>query len=152
MYAVFDIGAVFYWAIPTAPPWYAAEQGRLREADHERVRRMMVEYGEQFWGDHWTTLLDMLGGNPLAAMPSLHFATSLMAAHLLSEVGPVSGAIGYGYAATLGVALVFLGEHYAADLLAGAMLTESVQAAAPRLGPAAGRLVAALEALPGTDH
>ena len=32
-------------------------------------------------------------------MPSLHFATSLMAAHLLSEVGPVAGALGWIYAA-----------------------------------------------------
>ena len=23
-YAVFDIGASFYWFVPTAPPWYAA--------------------------------------------------------------------------------------------------------------------------------
>ena len=53
---------------------------------------MMIEYGEQFWGDRWGALYDVLGGNPLAAMPSLHFATSLMAAHLLSEVGPVAGA------------------------------------------------------------
>ncbi len=30
MYAVFDIGAVFYWAIPTAPPWWAATRGPLR--------------------------------------------------------------------------------------------------------------------------
>ena len=27
MYAVFDLGAGFYWAIPTAPPWYAARDG-----------------------------------------------------------------------------------------------------------------------------
>ena len=56
---------------------------------------MMIEYGEQFWGDRWDALYDVLGGNPLAAMPSLHFATSLMAAHLLSEVGPVAGAVGW---------------------------------------------------------
>jgi hypothetical protein len=80
-------------------------------------------------------------------MPSLHFATSLMAAHLLSEVGPVAGAVGWVYAATLGVALVYLGEHYAADLLGGAMLTETVRTQAPRLGPLARRLVAGLEAL-----
>src|SRR5450755_4977004 len=29
MYAVFDLGAVFYWAIPTAPPWWAAQHGHL---------------------------------------------------------------------------------------------------------------------------
>jgi membrane-associated phospholipid phosphatase len=135
MYAVFDLGAVFYWTIPTAPPWWAASEGRLEGAEDLHVRRMMIEYGEQFWGSRWTGLYSVLGGNPLAAMPSLHFATSLMAAHLLSEVGPVAGAIGWGYAATLGLALVYLGEHYAADLLAGAGLTEGVRLAASQLEP-----------------
>ena len=89
---------------------------------------MMIEYGEEFWGDRWPALYDVLGGNPLAAMPSLHFATSLMAAHLLSEVGPVAGAVGWTYAALLGLALVYLGEHYAVDLIAGAALAETVRA------------------------
>jgi membrane-associated phospholipid phosphatase len=150
MYGVFNAGAVFYWTVPTAPPWYAATRGRIEDRDALRVRRMMIEYGQQFWGDRWGALYDVLGGNPLAAMPSLHFATSLMAAHLLSEVGPVAGAIGWTYAATLGLALVYLGEHYAVDLLAGGALTLAVR----RLGPhATGALrrardaVAALEAL-----
>jgi membrane-associated phospholipid phosphatase len=140
MYAVFDLGAVFYWAIPTAPPWWAAAHGCLEDSETVRVRRMMIEYGEQFWGSRWAGLYDVLGGNPLAAMPSLHFATSLMAAHLLSEVGPVPGAFGWTYASLLGIALVYLGEHYAVDLLAGAALAETVRTQAPRLAPLAGRL------------
>jgi PAP2 superfamily len=110
---------------------------------------MMIEYGEQFWGERWSGLYDVLGGNPLAAMPSLHFATSLMGAHVLSEVGPVAGAVGWTYASLLGLALVYLGEHYAVDLLAGATLTESIRAGAPRLEPAVrsfSRLLRALEA------
>jgi membrane-associated phospholipid phosphatase len=147
MYAVFDIGAVFYWAIPTAPPWYAALHGRLDPQRTPAVRRMMIEYGEEFWGDRWPALYDVLGGNPLAAMPSLHFATSLMAAHLLSEVGPVAGAVGWSYAALLGLALVYLGEHYAVDLVAGAALTEAVQKGAPRAAPVVREAARALEAL-----
>jgi membrane-associated phospholipid phosphatase len=132
MYATFDVGAVFYWAIPTAPPWYAAREGRLDLAGDPPVRRMMIEYGEEFWGVRWSDLYDVLGGNPLAAMPSLHFATSLMGAHLLTEAGPVAGAVGFTYTALLGLALVYLGEHYAADLLGGAVLAESVRWVAPR--------------------
>jgi membrane-associated phospholipid phosphatase len=132
MYAVFDLGAVFYWSIPTAPPWWAAQHGELEDRRTAQTRRMMIEYGEQFWGDRWTALYDVLGGNPLAAMPSLHFATSLMAAHLLGEVGPVAGALGWAYAGLLGLALVYLGEHYVADLLAGAALAETVRRSAPR--------------------
>ena len=147
MYTLFDLGAVFYWAIPTAPPWWAAARGRLDDGRQLRVRRMMIEYGQQFWGDRWGGLYDVLGGNPLAAMPSLHFATSLMGAHLLAEVGPVSGAVGWTYAGTLGLALVYLGEHYAVDLIAGAALAEGVRTALPRLAPAYRRVSSALQAL-----
>lgn len=163
-YAVFDVGAMVYWVLPTAPPWYAAAQagrgrhfnGRMLEPSTSNgrpqeiaVRRMMVEYGELFWKDGWGPLYSVLGGNPLAAMPSLHFATSMMAAQLLAETGPVAGTLAWGYTATLGFALVYLGEHYVLDLLAGAALTTAVRRAAPRATPALthfGRAIAALEA------
>jgi membrane-associated phospholipid phosphatase len=149
---VFDIGASFYWLAPTAPPWYAASVAGRREDLHgeQDVRRMMVEYGEHFWRDGWGPLYSVLGGNPLAAMPSLHFATSLMAALLLAEAGPLAGALGASYAAVLGFALVYLGEHYAVDLLAGAALTGAVRRLGPRTGAVLerfGRAVAALEAI-----
>ena len=147
MYAVFDLGAVFYWAVPTAPPWWAAEHGQLEDATGTRARRMMLEYGEQFWGDRWSALYDVLGGNPLAAMPSLHFATSVTAAHLMSEVGPVSGTVGWAYALTLGLALIYLGEHYAIDLIGGLALAEAVRAAAPRVEPFGLRLSRVLQVL-----
>jgi membrane-associated phospholipid phosphatase len=130
-YGVFDIGALCYWVIPTAPPWYAAEQGRFDRAndgsDGPVIRRMMVEFGEEFWRDAWGPLYSVLGGNPFAAMPSLHFATSVMAATLLAETGPLAGALGTTYALGIGFALVYLGEHYVADLLAGLGLTLAVR-------------------------
>ena len=150
-YAVFDVGASFYWLIPTAPPWYAPGDA-LGAEDGRAVRRMMVEYGEHFWRDGWGPLYSVLGGNPLAAMPSLHFATSLMAALLLAEVGPVAGAIGTGYAVALGFALVYLGEHYVVDLLAGAALTGAVRWIAPRAEPLAGRLARAVGNLEAFAH
>jgi hypothetical protein len=147
-YAVFNTGAVFYWLAPTAPPWYAAAMSGL-DGEPPAVRRMMVEFGEMFWRDRWGSLYSVFGGNPLAAMPSLHFATSLMAALLLAEVGPLQGAAGFAYAGTLGFALVYLGEHYVVDLLAGAGLTAAVRRWGPRAGPLiarGGRAIAALEA------
>jgi membrane-associated phospholipid phosphatase len=148
-YAVFDLGACVYWLAPTAPPWYAASR-EFAEADGGAVvRRMMVEYGESFWKDGWGPLYSVLGGNPLAAMPSLHFATSVMAALLLAEVGPVAGLLGWSYSLTLGFALVYLGEHYLVDLVAGAALTTAVRRLGPRAAPVLGRIgsaVAALEA------
>jgi membrane-associated phospholipid phosphatase len=116
------------------------------------VRRMMVEYGEHFWGDGWGSLYSVFGGNPLAAMPSLHFATSLMAALLLAEAGPIAGALGASYAATLGFALVYLGEHYVVDLLAGAALTWGVRRWGPRASPAIARFGGAVAALEARAH
>jgi membrane-associated phospholipid phosphatase len=184
-YAVFDVGAMVYWVLPTAPPWYAAaapenglgpsaggghlawagkagdggaagggQAGEVEGGHREphrmvEVRRMMVEYGASFWHDGWGPLYSVFGGNPLAAMPSLHFATSVMAALLLAETGPVAGAVGWVYAATLGFALVYLGEHYAVDLVGGAALAVAVRRLGPRVGPLLERprrAVAVLEA------
>src|SRR4051812_24958410 len=152
MYAVFDLGLIGYWALPTAPPWYAGQVGALGDMGDPALRRMMLEHGEAFWKGLWGPLYDVLGGNPLAAMPSLHFATSLMAARLLREAGPVPGAIGWTYAVTLGFALVYLGEHYVVDLVAGAALTELVRRGAPRAVPAARALSAALQRLERAAH
>jgi len=130
VYAVFDLGVLVYWVLPTAPPWYAAKQGVIeaKEAAQPALRRLMVEQGEAFWRDRWDPLFNALAGNPLAAMPSLHFATSAMAALVLSDAGPIEGALGWTYALTLGFALVYLGEHYVVDLLAGMGLVLGVRA------------------------
>jgi membrane-associated phospholipid phosphatase len=113
----------------------------------------MVDVGREVWGDLWLPLYDFLGGNPVAAMPSLHFSSSVMAAHVLSELGSLEGAIGWTYAGTLGFALVYLGEHYLIDLIAGLMLAEAVRLLAPGAGHAllpVSRAVRALETRAGS--
>jgi hypothetical protein len=148
IYGVFDTGVVFYWLVPTAPPWYAAQH---RRCDPD-LRRMMVEHGEAFWKDRWDPMYGFLGGNPLAAMPSLHFATSVMAARVLRETGAAQGAFGWAYALTLGYALVYLGEHYVTDLVAGFALAEGVRRAAPRVAPLAERVSRGVQALEARAH
>lgn len=134
---VFDAGLIGYWAVPTAPPWWAGASGAIPP-----VRRIMVEAGERSWGGLWRPLYSLLGGNPFAAMPSIHFATSVMAAHVLRDVGRGPGAVGAAYAGALGFALVYLGEHYVLDLLVGLALAETVHRAAPLAVPALARLEA----------
>jgi membrane-associated phospholipid phosphatase len=131
MAAVFDVGCAVYFALPTAPPWWSSENGLTDEP----VRRIMVEVGEETWGSAWPKMYDALGGNPWAAMPSLHFATSLVAALSLAEAGKVEGALGWTYAGTLGFALVYLGEHYVTDLVAGAALVALVRRGEPLAEP-----------------
>jgi len=142
--ATFDVGAVIYWLVPTAPPWWAGETGAMPP-----VRRIMAEAGERFWKRLWQPLYHSVQGNPFAAMPSLHFGTSVMAAHLLSTVGRVPGAAGWSYALTLGFGLVYLGEHYVVDLLGGLVLAGAVRLSAPLAEPVVGAFAGAVRQLEG---
>ena len=80
-------------------------------------------------------------------MPSLHFASSILAAILLSEASPLAGAAGWAYALTLGFALAYLGEHYAIDLAAGAALVALIRRGEPLVEPLALRISAAVQRL-----
>ncbi len=147
MAATYDLGCLVYFAVPTAPPWYASEIG----ATGGEIRRVMVDAGEELWGKRaWARLDQAFNTNPWAAMPSLHFATSVMAAIHLAEIGVLPGALGWGYALTLGFALVYLGEHYVTDLLAGAALVALVRRGEPIAEPlveAGNRVLRRLEAI-----
>jgi membrane-associated phospholipid phosphatase len=133
--ATFDLTLLGYWAVPTAPPWWSSEKLGRMDGD---VRRVMAEVAE--WvkrepnpteGDH------ELGTNPFAAMPSDHFASAAMTAMLLAEQGALLGAVGWAYALTLAFALVYLGEHYVTDELAGLALALAVNRARRPLARAA---------------
>ena len=134
MAGAFDLGCATYMAVPTAPPWWAAQHGYTGD---ERVERRMVPVGEEIWGRAWPRLHDSFEGNPWAAMPSLHFGASVLAAILLAESSPRAGAAGWAYAATLGLALVYLGEHYVVDLVAGLALVVAVRVGEPLAEPLA---------------
>ena len=134
MAGAFDLGCAIYIAVPTAPPWWAAENGYTGD---DRIHRRMLEVGEETWGRAWPRLYDSFDGNPWAAMPSLHFGASVLAAILLTESSPRAGAVGWTYAGTLGLALVYLGEHYVVDLLAGLGLVAGVRLGEPLVEPLA---------------
>jgi membrane-associated phospholipid phosphatase len=138
--ATFDLTLLGYWIVPTAPPWWVSEKLGRMDGD---VRRVMSEVAD--WlkrepnpteGDH------EMGANPFAAMPSDHFASAAMTAILLTEQDRRLGALAWAYALGLALALVYLGEHYVADLLAGLVLALSVNAARGPLERVAERILA----------
>ena len=137
--ATFDLTLLGYWTLPTAPPWWASEKLGRMDGD---VRRVMSEVAS--WikrqpnpteGDH------EMGANPFAAMPSDHFASAAMTAMLLSEQSRALGAIGWAYALALAFTLVYLGEHYITDELAGLTLALTVNRARRPLEGAANLLL-----------
>jgi hypothetical protein len=141
MAAAYDLGCATYAILPTAPPWWASENGQTPQ----EVERMMIAVGEDVWKGAWPRLYETFNGNPWAAMPSLHFGTSAMAAMLLGDISRTAGAVGWAYALTLGFALVYLGEHYVVDLVAGAALATAVRRGEPFVEPFALRVSEAIQ-------
>ena len=119
----FDLGLVVYRLVPTAPPWWAAENGHLPP-----VERIVVQTSRRTFGPAWEPVYGGLARNPFAAMPSLHLASSWAAAHALGELGPGYRAAGFAYSAGLALALVYLGEHYVVDLVIGVAVAEAARA------------------------
>ena len=134
MGGAFDLGCAAYIAVPTAPPWWAAANGYTGD---DRIQRRMLAVGEETFGRAWPKMYNAIDGNPWAAMPSLHFGASVLAAILLSESSRTAGAVGWTYAGVLGFALVYLGEHYVVDLLAGLGLVATVRFGEPLAEPLA---------------
>ncbi|MGH7264812.1 MAG: phosphatase PAP2 family protein [Candidatus Rokuibacteriota bacterium] len=104
-------GLAGYVIVPTAPPWLAAELGHLPPTPRLLLSVPYLELPR--------FLLVGLDTNPVAAMPSLHAAFSLVVALGLGLVWPRARRLGYLYVLTVGFAVVYGGEHYVVDLLAG---------------------------------
>ncbi|MGA8257464.1 MAG: phosphatase PAP2 family protein [Nocardioides sp.] len=114
-------GLVIYIAYPMAPPWLAAEEGYLGE-----VARLT----SRGWRDIGLSRVDVIlngVGNPVAAMPSLHTGTAvLVAAYLILRLRSPWRWLLVLYPLAMCVALVYYGEHYVIDLVAGAALAALV--------------------------
>jgi membrane-associated phospholipid phosphatase len=119
-----------YFLYPQAPPWWASERESRMGCS---VRRVTLEVEKELRGDPRPGTDHSVGSNPWAAMPSDHFATSVMMAAVLAEVDARAGAAGATYAALLGGVLVYTGEHYVTDLLAGLALAGVVYSGAGAL-------------------
>lgn len=140
--ASYHLTTPFYWFIPTAPPWWASEHaGRMDGEVHRVVRRVVCKVldrpppGED----------EEVPGNPWGSMPSDHISSAAITARGLMEVSPVLGAFGWLYVGGAAFAVVYLGEHYVVDVLAGLAVAELVHRAEPLAAPFVRAVAYALE-------
>ena len=100
-----------YLALPTAPPWYEFAHS-VHKINDETIAKWGVDY-------YVSPLYTHLDPNKFAAFPSLHAAFPALAAIYAWTTGRWM-ALGLGvYAALVWIAIVYLGEHYFVDALAG---------------------------------
>jgi membrane-associated phospholipid phosphatase len=129
--AAYHLTCPFYFFAPEAPPWFASEKEGRMDGEIERVARLVV--------------CDLLNrpppadgkvpGNPWGSMPSDHISSAAITAMGLSELSPLHGALGWSYVAAASFAVVYLGEHYVADVLVGLLIAEAVRRAEPLAAP-----------------
>ncbi|HLF72682.1 MAG TPA: phosphatase PAP2 family protein [Dehalococcoidia bacterium] len=109
------IGVAFYAVLPTAPPWLAAETGDLPQT--ARISWLVLS---DVWTNSYSQGTHIVGPNDVAAMPSLHTALSVVIAMAAWRTGRLIGLLGWSYAFAMAFVLVYVGEHYVIDAIAGA--------------------------------
>jgi membrane-associated phospholipid phosphatase len=129
--ASYQLTTPFYWLLPTAPPWWASECAGRMGGEVERVLRHVIRDAR---GRPRQTV-DATPGNPWCSMPSDHISSAAITAMGLSEVGTVYGVAGWTYVALAAFAVVYLGEHYLVDVIAGLVVAETVRLGEPVINP-----------------
>lgn len=105
------------FVVPTAPPWMAGQLDYTRHAYRVVLDIFLRSTTASHTGEY-----PMIDGNSVAAMPSLHMAIAVVCGFGLWVLNPRAAVLGVLYAGAMGLALVTLGEHYVADILAGVVL------------------------------
>ncbi len=110
-------GVITYTFFPAAPPWYAARDGVIGPVIRASARGWLWLHI-----NHAGNLLSegQAASNPVAAMPSLHTAfATIITLFVLSWLHSRWRFLIVVYPFAMGLALVYLGEHYVIDVVAG---------------------------------
>jgi len=119
--AVMAFGLLLYALLPTSPPWIEATVD-----DEMLVHRITRASNSGETRDPEQVYTFFTDPNPIAAMPSLHTAITVVMAICLWRVRPALGIACAVYSLAMGFSLIYLGEHYLIDVLAGAALAIAV--------------------------
>jgi membrane-associated phospholipid phosphatase len=101
---------VVFLLIPTAPPWYAHNVGALPGV-HDLVSRSLPSTVSPYFRH--------LDADPVAAFPSLHAAYPTLGALALWKMNRRTAYFTVPWCLIVWFSVIFLGEHYAIDVLGG---------------------------------
>jgi membrane-associated phospholipid phosphatase len=107
-------GLAMYLLVPTIPPWMAS--ARFQQIDP------IASIALRIYNADVPTLTKALATNPIAAMPSLHAAFPAACSAILLRLFGWRAWWSAPYAILVALAVMYLGEHYLVDVLAGWVL------------------------------
>ncbi len=126
MLGVLYLGLIAHFLVPTIPPWLASRDYALLPP----IERLI----HSLYNANLPSLFAIFDIHPIAAMPSLHTAMPTLCAFVAFRYLGWRGLIVAAYACGVGLAVIYLGEHYAVDVVGGVLLAATVFAAVHRWG------------------
>ncbi len=106
---------VTYVLFPAAPPWMASEMDMIAP-----IQRISTDIWAALGIQSFPTVYAQLSPNLVAAVPSLHAAYPTLVALFVGKLfGWRWGALAFIYPVSIWVGIVYMGEHYVFDVLAG---------------------------------
>lgn len=122
MTLLLTVGLMIYFLIPSNPPWMAPES--VNSPSAPTVLRIMEPIAHDIGGGLYQASYKVVGeSNPIAAMPSIHFAITFLLVWVARDFGRRWQIAAWIYAISMGAALVYLGEHYVIDIIVGGLVT-----------------------------
>lgn len=126
---LFALALAGFFALPTAPPWLVTEV--VPAADFAHIVRVApiaathlglpVQLYHQGLRGSVVVSQVRIEPNPMAAMPSIHFAATALLLFPAWHLHRRLGLLALVYTLLMGAALVYLGEHYILDLIVGGL-------------------------------
>lgn len=109
-------GWISYLIYPAAPPWLAAQDGYLPGVQ-KIIETTFTIFPEKL---HLPTIYHNFNPNPVAAMPSMHAAYPLLVLLFAVRFWRTKALFFLPYVLFVWISMVYLGEHYVIDIIAGA--------------------------------
>jgi len=113
-YLLIFLGVLGYFLVPTVPPWMAANNFGLLPP--------LIRFNGIIFNFAIPDLSTGFDTNPIAAMPSLHAAFPLLSSLLLWRLFRWKALVFYIYTVIVLFTIVYTGDHYITDILAGLLL------------------------------
>ena len=112
-----SVGLAIYFLIPTNPPWLSDDSSTAAAPTVSRVMETVVaQLGSGLYEASYAVVGE---SNPIAAMPSIHMAITFLLIFPAGYFGRRWQLLAMFYAASMGFALIYLGEHYFTDVVVG---------------------------------
>jgi membrane-associated phospholipid phosphatase len=123
-YLLISLGVLGYLLVPTVPPWMASNNFGLLPP--------LIRFNGIIFNFAIPDLSTGFDTNPIAAMPSLHAAFPILSSLLLWRVYRWKALPFYIYTAIVLFTIVYTGDHYVTDVLAGLLLAVACYVLADR--------------------